>query len=354
MLFFPYEGAAPLRLLTTFLEPDAADYLASAAFQKETRFTPAADYAAYVGGLLAGKGFGLTAFVTKPLSATLTVFALCFAGYYFYIKRLRRENPVLAGIVDKIIASILPPIILIFLVLGTIFRGIATPTEGGAAGAVGALLLAWKRKSLNFPDLKTALEKTLKLSGFVMFILVGARIFSVIFYNLNGHHFVENLFAHLPGGEIGFLIAVNAMIFLLAFFLDFFELAFIVVPLLAPLAAKLGIDLVWFGVMIGMNMQTSFLHPPFGFSLFFLRSVAPKEAYADSVTGKTIAPVTTGQIYRGAIPFLVMQLLAVALIVAFPGLVIPEHNEVYDLSRIYQMLPERPQLPDVSVLHLIF
>ena len=170
-----------------------------------------------------------------------------------------------------------PPLFLIFLVLGTIFIGIATPTEGGAMGASGALILGAAKRRLSWDLIRQATESTAKLSAFVVFILVGARVFSLTFYGVNGHVWVEHLLTSLPGGQIGFLIFVNAFVFVLAFFLDFFELAFIVIPLLGPAAEKLGIDLIWFGVILGVNMQTSFMHPPFGFALFYLRSVAPKE-----------------------------------------------------------------------------
>jgi TRAP-type mannitol/chloroaromatic compound transport system permease large subunit len=224
-----------------------------------------------------------------------------------------------------------PPLLLIFLVLGTIFIGLATPTEGGAMGALGALLLAFARrlvdgnpKRFNLALVRSAAEATARLSAFVLFILIGARIFSLTFYGINGHLWVERLFTALPGGETGFLVVVNVLVFVLAFFLDFFELAFIVVPLIAPVADRLGIDLVWFGVMLAVNMQTSFMHPPFGFALFFLRSVAPREAFLDKVTGRRTEPVTTGQIYWGAVPFLVIQLAMVALVILFPGLVLHE------------------------------
>jgi TRAP-type mannitol/chloroaromatic compound transport system permease large subunit len=226
-----------------------------------------------------------------------------------------------------------PPLFLIFLVLGTIFIGVATPTEGGAMGAVGSLVLAgFKRftdrdpRRLNFGIIKSATESTAKLSAFVLFILIGARIFSLTFYGVNGHVWVEHLLTSLPGGQIGFLIFVNVMVFLLAFFLDFFELAFIIVPLLAPAATALGIDLIWFGVILGVNMQTSFMHPPFGFALFYLRSVAPKEPYVDKLTGKRMEPVTTGQIYIGAIPFVVIQCIMVGLVIAFPAMVMHYKN----------------------------
>ncbi len=176
-----------------------------------------------------------------------------------------------------------PPLFLIFLVLGTIFIGLATPTEGGAMGAAGAIILGAAKRRLTWDLIRQATESTAKLSAFVVFILVGARVFTLTFYGVNGHVWVEHLLTSLPGGQIGFLIFVNAFVFVLAFFLDFFELAFIVIPLLGPAAEKLGIDLIWFGVILGVNMQTSFMHPPFGFALFYLRSVAPKDSYIDRV-----------------------------------------------------------------------
>ena len=221
----------------------------------------------------------------------------------------------------RVVVALVPPLFLIFLVLGTIFLGIATPTEGGAMGAAGALILAVARRRLSMPLLRQALDTTAKLSCFVVFILIGSTVFSLTFRAVNGDLWVEHLLTSLPGGQVGFLIVVNLMVFLLAFFLDFFELAFIVVPLLAPAAEKLGIDLIWFGVLLGVNMQTSFMHPPFGFALFYLRSVAPVDRYRDRVTGLITEPITTGQIYRGAIPFVVIQLLMVGIIIAAPWLV---------------------------------
>jgi hypothetical protein len=195
-------------------------------------------------------------------------------------------------------------------------------------GALGSIVLALAKRRLdrnparfNFTMVQQAVESTAKLSAFVIFILLGARVFSLTFYGVNGHIWVEHLMTSLPGGQVGFLIFVNTLVFLLAFFLDFFELAFIIVPLLGPVADKLGIDLVWFGVMLAVNMQTSFMHPPFGFALFFLRSVAPKVPYLDRITGRQMAPVTTGQIYMGAIPFVVIQLIMVAIVVLYPQIV---------------------------------
>jgi tripartite ATP-independent transporter DctM subunit len=214
-----------------------------------------------------------------------------------------------------------PPLFLIFLVLGTIFIGVATPTEGGAMGASGALILGALKRRLNWDLIRQATESTAKLSAFVVFILIGARVFSLTFYGVSGHLWVEHLLVSLPGGQVGFLLFVNAFVFVLAFFLDFFELAFIVIPLLGPAAEHLGIDLIWFGVILGVNMQTSFMHPPFGFALFYLRSVAPKESFIDRVTGMRTEGITTGQIYWGAVPFVVIQVIMVVLVIVFPAMV---------------------------------
>jgi tripartite ATP-independent transporter DctM subunit len=226
-----------------------------------------------------------------------------------------------AKLLRRVVFVLIPPLTLIFLVLGTIFMGIATPTEGGAMGATGALILAMLNRRLSWSLLKQAMNTTAKLTSFVLFILVGSTVFGLTFRGVNGDLWVEHLLIGLPGGQIGFLIVVNALVFLLAFFLDFFELAFIIVPLLAPVADKLGIDLIWFGVLLGVNMQTSFMHPPFGFALFYLRSVAPAREYIDKITGLRTSPVTTGQIYWGAVPFVVIQIIMVSIVIAFPGLV---------------------------------
>jgi TRAP-type mannitol/chloroaromatic compound transport system permease large subunit len=214
-----------------------------------------------------------------------------------------------------------PPLFLIFLVLGTIFIGVATPTEGGAMGASGALILGAVKRRLTWDLVRQAIEATAKLAAFVIFILIGARVFSLTFYGVSGHIWVESLLTSLPGGQIGFLLFVNAFVFVLAFFLDYFELAFIVIPLLGPAAEHLGIDLIWFGVILGVNMQTSFLHPPFGFALFYLRSVAPRESFLDRISGKLTPGVTTGQIYWGAVPFVVIQLIMVITVIMFPSMV---------------------------------
>ena len=234
----------------------------------------------------------------------------------------------LSQLAQQVTFVMVPPLSLIFLVLGTIFIGVATPTEGGAMGASGSIILAAFKRLLdrnpnrfNLTMLRQAVEATAKLSAFVVFILVGARIFSLTFYGVNGHVWVEHLLTSLPGGQVGFLVFVNILVFLLAFFLDFFEIAFIIIPLIGPAAEKIGIDLIWLGVMLGVNMQTSFMHPPFGFALFYLRSVAAREPYKDRVTGAMTEPVTTGQIYWGAVPFVVIQCIMVGLVIAFPAMV---------------------------------
>ena len=225
-----------------------------------------------------------------------------------------------------------PPLVLIFLVLGTIFLGVATPTEGGAMGAVGALIMAGSRRKLSLKMLVQALDATAKLATFVLFILVGSTVFSFTFNAADGHIWVEHLFDKLPGGALGFLIVVNVLVFILGCFIDFFEIAFIVIPMLTPVAAKILPELfptgtpidpimIWFGVVIAMNLQTSFLTPPFGFALFYLRSVAAKTDYTDRVTGATIPAVTTPQIYKGSIAFIALQLTMVGLVIAFPKLV---------------------------------
>ncbi len=252
--------------------------------------------------------------VTSMCVGVGTAFALSVLNRAFRLKLLSR-------MAERVTFVLIPPLALIFLVLGTIFLGIATPTEGGAMGAVGALVMAMSRRRLSLRLMRQAMDSTMKLSSFVLLILVGSTTFSLSFQAVDGAIWVEHLLTGLPGGQLGFLIVVNLLIFFLAFFLDFFELAFIIVPLVGPVAAKLGIDLTWFGVLLAVNMQTSFMHPPFGFALFYLRSVAPVDDYDDKLTGKRLRKVTTGEIYRGAIPFVVIQVVMVAAIIAFPKIV---------------------------------
>jgi len=211
----------------------------------------------------------------------------------------------------------LPPLVLILLVLGSIFAGIATPTEAGALGAVGAIGLAAANGRLSWQALRETMDETTRLTAMVMFLLVGSTAFALVFRGLGGDFWIEDLLTNLPGGVIGFLIVANLAIFVLGFFIDFFEIAFIIIPLLALPAARLlppefgataDAALVWFGVMVGMNLQTSFLTPPFGFALFYLRGVAPDA-------------VSTMQIYRGAIPFIVIQVIGLILLILYPEMV---------------------------------
>ena len=262
------------------------------------------------------------------MSVTLgTVFALVAA----VLNRVLRIR-LLSRLCEQVTFVLIPPLILIFLVLGTIFLGIATPTEGGSMGAVGAFVMAGLRGRLNLAIVKNALEKTTRLSIFVMFILIGSTVFSFTFNAADGHIWVEHLFAQLPGGNLGFLIFVNVLVFILGMFIDFFEIAFIVIPMLAPVAEKMGIDLIWFGILLAMNMQTSFLTPPFGFALFYLRSVAARSDYTDEVTKERIPAVTTGQIYKGSIAFIVLQIIMVAVVLFNPGLVSSGITKVKQLS----------------------
>ncbi|AOU98567.1 C4-dicarboxylate ABC transporter [Acidihalobacter yilgarnensis] len=208
----------------------------------------------------------------------------------------------------RVCLVMIPPLALIFVVLGSIFTGVATPTEAGAFGSIGAILLAVFSGRFKFPQITHSLEVTVKLSSMVLFILVGSRFFSLVFRGFDGDLWVDSFLTSLPGGQLGFLLAANLVIFILGFFIDFFEIAFIVLPLLAPAAMHLGVDMVWFGIMIGMNLQTSFLTPPFGFSLFYLRGVAP-------------ASVTTMQIYKGVIPFIIIQLIGLTILITYPDIV---------------------------------
>ena len=253
----------------------------------------------------------------------------------------------LSRMAERVTFVLIPPLLLIFLVLGTIFLGVATPTEGGAMGALGAFIMAMARGRLSMSLLKQALNTTTKLSSFVVFILVGSTVFSLVFQGVDGAKWVEHLLSSVPGGQLGFLIVVNLLVFLLAFFLDFFELAFIVVPLIGPVAEKMGIDLIWFGVLLGVNMQTSFMHPPFGFALFYLRSVAPGKEYTDKITKKLIPPVTTMQIYWGAVPFVIIQIIMVGLIIAFPGIVSSglDKAEKIDLDKVVLEVQAEPTAP---------
>ncbi|HEX2431841.1 MAG TPA: TRAP transporter large permease subunit, partial [Aestuariivirgaceae bacterium] len=239
----------------------------------------------------------------------------------------------------KLVRGMVPSLALIFVVLGTILLGLATPTESGAMGVAGALLLAIANRRLGLQDFWRAVDATTRISTMVVFILIGSTIFSSIFQGFYGGLWLEQLLRSLPGGQLGFLVFVNVFVFILAFFLDFFEIAFIIIPLLAPVAEKLGIDLIWFGILIGANMQTSFMHPPFGFALFYLRGVAPEA-------------VKTNDIYLGAIPWVGLQLVLVVILIFFPGIVTAflDHGPTIDPSQIQEL--DIPSLEDLPVPQL--
>jgi tripartite ATP-independent transporter DctM subunit len=208
----------------------------------------------------------------------------------------------------RVLKAMIPPLVLIVLVLGSIFFGFATPTEAGAVGSLGAIVLALANQQLTWKALLQVCDATLRITSMVVLILLGSTAFSLVFRGLKGEFFMRNLLTNLPGGEVGFLVVSMAIVFLLGFFIDFFQIAFIIVPLFAPVAQSFGLDLVWYGVILGANLQTSFLTPPFGFALFYLRGIAPPE-------------VKTSDIYRGAIPFVLLQILVLVAIVRFPGIV---------------------------------
>ncbi|MGX9966416.1 TRAP transporter large permease [Roseomonas sp. F4] len=239
----------------------------------------------------------------------------------------------------RVLKGMVPSMALIFMVLGTIFMGLATPTEAGAMGVVGAVLLAALNRRLTWPLIREAMGNTMRITSMVIFILIGATVFTLVFQGVDGGIWIEHLLSLLPGGQTGFLIFVNVFVFFLAFFLDFFEIAFIVIPLLAPAAKALGIDLVWFGVLLCINMQTAFMHPPFGFALFYLRGVAPKS-------------VLTKDIYWGAIPWLCLQLLLVAVVIFWPQSVTYwlDRSPRQDPSTVIIDLPPPVAVPDVPAM----
>ena len=243
------------------------------------------------------------------------------------------------ALLAKCLRGIIPSLGLIFLVLGTIFVGLATPTEAGALGVVGSLLLAAVNRTLTWSLTYQAMATTMRITSMVVFILLGARTFSLVFQGVGGKEWIEGMLTSLPGGQVGFLVFINIFIFVIAFFLDFFEIAFIIIPLVAPAAEKLGIDLIWFGVLICANIQTSFMHPPFGFALFYLRGIAPRE-------------VKSSDIYWGAIPWVILQLILVVILIFWPGSVTYwlDKGPKVDPSKIKIEieLPEMPPLPDFS------
>jgi tripartite ATP-independent transporter DctM subunit len=213
--------------------------------------------------------------------------------------------------------ALAPPLVLILAVLGSILGGYATPTEAAAVGAMGALLMAIQRRSLSLERLQDIMRGTLRVSSMVFLILIGASVFSLVFRGYDGDDGVHAMLASLPGGVVGAVIVVMLVMFLLGFVLDFIEITFVVVPIVGPVLLAMGVDPVWLGIMIAINLQTSFLTPPFGFALFYLRGVAPPE-------------VTTGQIYRGVVPFIAIQILALLILAIFPDLVTWLPDRLYD------------------------
>lgn len=284
-----------------------------------------------------------------PSILQITIFAL----YTFLLTRIKPdflpglppEARTLNGwaLWRKCLKGIIPSAVLIFAVLGSMGGlpglnvAIATPTEAGAMGCVGALILAMMHKRLDWKLLWESMAGTMRLTAMVVFILIGSRVFSMVFQGVDGALWVEHLLTNLPGGQTGFLIVVNVFVFFLAFFLDFFEIAFIIVPMLAPVAEKMGIDLIWFGVLLCVNMQTSFMHPPFGFALFYLRGIADtlfKEKRLEK-------PIKSSDIYMGAIPWVLMQLILVAIVIFVPETVTVflDKEQVIDLDKVQIEMP---------------
>jgi tripartite ATP-independent transporter DctM subunit len=296
-----------------------------------------------------------------------------FVLYTFLLSRIRpqdlpaipKEARTLTGwkLWRTCLRGIIPSAILIFAVLGSmgglpgINVAIATPTEAGAMGALGAFVLAAIHGRLNWQIIKDGMTNTMRITAMVVFILIGSRVFSLVFQGVDGGVWIESMLANLPGGQIGFLLAVNTFVFFLAFFLDFFEIAFIILPMLAPVAEKMGIDMVWFGVLLCVNMQTSFMHPPFGFALFYLRGISDTLFKSKSIPKK----IESRDIYLGSIPWVILQLLLVVIVIFFPQTVTVflDKKEVVDLNQIkIEIAPEdvlqAPQLDDQKMMDDLF
>jgi tripartite ATP-independent transporter DctM subunit len=296
-----------------------------------------------------------------------------FVLYTFLLSRIRpgdlpaipKEARTLTGwkLWRTCLRGIIPSAILIFAVLGSmgglpgINVAIATPTEAGAMGALGAFILAAIHGRLNWQIIKDGMTNTMRITAMVVFILIGSRVFSLVFQGVDGGVWIESMLSNLPGGQIGFLLAVNAFVFFLAFFLDFFEIAFIILPMLAPVAEKMGIDMVWFGVLLCVNMQTSFMHPPFGFALFYLRGISDTLFKSKSIPKK----IESRDIYLGSIPWVILQLLLVVIVIFFPQTVTVflDKKEVVDLNQIkIEIAPEDvlpvPQLDDQKMMDDLF
>ena len=296
-----------------------------------------------------------------------------FVLYTFLLSRIRpgdlpaipKEARTLTGwkLWRTCLRGIIPSAILIFAVLGSmgglpgINVAIATPTEAGAMGALGAFVLAAIHGRLNWQIIKEGMTNTMRITAMVVFILIGSRVFSLVFQGVDGGVWIEGMLSNLPGGQVGFLLAVNAFVFFLAFFLDFFEIAFIILPMLAPVAEKMGIDMVWFGVLLCVNMQTSFMHPPFGFALFYLRGISDTLFKSKSIPRK----IESRDIYLGSIPWVILQLLLVVIVIFFPQTVtiFLDKKELVDLNQInIEIAPEdvlqAPQLDDQKMMDDLF
>lgn len=296
-----------------------------------------------------------------------------FVLYTFLLSRIRpgdlpaipKEARTLTGwkLWRTCLRGIIPSAILIFAVLGSmgglpgINVAIATPTEAGAMGALGAFVLAAIHGRLNWQIIKEGMTNTMRITAMVVFILIGSRVFSLVFQGVDGGIWIEGMLSNLPGGQVGFLLAVNAFVFFLAFFLDFFEIAFIILPMLAPVAEKMGIDMVWFGVLLCVNMQTSFMHPPFGFALFYLRGISDTLFKSKSIPRK----IESRDIYLGSIPWVILQLLLVVIVIFFPQTVtiFLDKKELVDLNQIkIEIAPEdvlqAPQLDDQKMMDDLF
>ena len=279
-----------------------------------------------------------------PSIVQVLLFCLYILGVSIFkpewVPALPPEARTMSGwrLIGRVLWGMVPSLVLIFLVLGTIFMGLATPTEAGAMGAVGAMVLAAMHRRLSWDLLKQGMGSTMRITAMVVFILIGSTVFTLVFRGFDGDLWIESLLTALPGGVVGFLIFVNIFVFFLAFFLDFFEIAFIIIPLLAPAASALGIDLIWFGVLLCVNMQTSFMHPPFGFALFYLRGIAPPS-------------VKSSDIYWGAIPWVLNFLVMAAIVIFWPTLVTYwlDKQSGVDPATITISVPQSDETaPDVS------
>jgi tripartite ATP-independent transporter DctM subunit len=263
--------------------------------------------------------------VGRLFMATLLPGLVLVGLYISYVMVISRKNPLVAPAITlkegtlsraEIIKSLTPPLVLMLSVLGSIFLGIASPTESAALGALGAILIAVSRKRMRWSILNSAALETVKLTSMVFLILVGATAFGLVFKSLGGDHAVSSFFYSTgDGSQLTFVIVSMVVIFILGFFLDFVEICFIVVPILEPIARSLGIDLLWFALIIAVNLQTSFLTPPFGFSLFYLKAVSPPE-------------IKLSHIYKGITPFVLIQIIVLALIISFPNAVLWLPNTV--------------------------